>query len=237
MKIILCVSLAFISFGCAHSAYIPNTPHQAPVVAKKRWGGQIGFDYSSAAEVPLFADTTSNPPVKAQGNIGSIGGAGSSIVAALGIFEPVDIYLTHGFGLRWQFLGVDDGSDWKATVFAGGMNGRSSETSSQAGGQTYKTTTRLSGSEFGASVGYQSNEDLLLYSTLFQRRGKGQTEIVQPGITFAYDNDFQLTGLVFGLQFGQDWYFTAEVGSSAVGWGGGPSGDAFASTIGFGYKW
>lgn len=237
MKRLALVVVSLIGFGCSHSAYIPNTPHQAPVVAQKRWGGQVGLDFSTAADVPLFSDTTSNPPVRSNGAVGSIYGAGTSLVAALGIFESIDIYLTHGFGARWQFWGIGETSPWKATIFAGSVSGRSNETSSSAGGQTYKSKTTLSGSEFGASVGYKATPDLLLYSTYAQRRGSGKTEITQPANTFNYDDSFQLDMLVFGLQFGRPWYLTLEVGSSTVDWTNAPKGDAYASTIGFGYAW
>lgn len=237
MKIFGMIWVCLFGFGCAHSVYIPNTPHQVPVVAKKRWGGQIGMDLSSAASVPLFTDTISNPPVRAQGEVGAVGGAGSSIVAALGIFEPVDIYLTHGLGIRWQFLGIEDQQPWKATVFVGNMGSRTSESGSQSGTVEHKASTRVTGTEYGASVGYQRNESLLFYSTLARRQGQGATEIKQPNAIHQFEDDFSLTTLVFGLQFGQPWYFNAEIGGSSINWKNAPSGDVFASSLGFGYRW
>lgn len=234
---ILLVFIALVGIGCAHSAYVPNTPHQVPLVAKKRWGGQVGFEFATAADVPLFADTSANPPVRSQGAVGSVYGAGSSLVAALGIFESIDIYLTHGLGLRWQFLGLEDANPWKATFFAGSIGGRNSESSTTAGGQTYKSSTRISGAEYGGSIGYQRTADLIFYSTLAQRQGRGETKIVQPANTFNYEDSFRLVSWVLGVQFGQSWYINAEIGASAVDWESAPKGDAYASAFGFGYKW
>lgn len=226
--------------ACAHSIYIPNTPHQIPVVAGKRWGGKVGFDFSSAAEVPLFTDVNIAPPTRVtNGTVGSVSGAGSALVAALGLFESVDIYSSNGFGLRFQFLGLTPEEKWKATLLAGANAGREKESSvSQGASNLVSTETQTSGSEYGASLGYLANDDLLLYSTYIYRGGKGVTTIMQPNnVVFEYNDLFSLRALIFGLNFGKEWYFNFELGSSTVTWDNSTSGTAFASNIGFGYQW
>jgi hypothetical protein len=226
--------------ACAHSIYLPNTPHQIPVVAGKRWGGKVGFDFSTAAQVPLFSDVNVAPPTRvSNGTIGSVSGAGSALVAALGLFEPIDFYLSGGLGLRFQFLGLAPEEKWKASVFAGSIGGRETELSTNQGpSNQVSAKTQTSGWEYGASLGYLANDELLLYSTYLHRGGKGVTTITQPNnVVFEYNDRFSLQTLVFGLNFGQEWYFNFEFGSSSVNWDNSTSGRAFASNIGFGYQW
>lgn len=242
-KILLLVSLlglALIDIGCAHSAYVPNTPHQIPVVSGRQWGGKVGFDFSTAADVPIFSDLGANPPTRAKGyEVGSMMGAGSSLVLGLGIFESVDLYYTTGFGGRWQFYGKDPAEPWKATLFLGTMGGRSngSTTGTEGSSDYRKAETKLRGVEYGTSVGYQQDANILWYGTVAYRDGRGETSIVNSYGTFSSSDKFSLLSLVAGVNFGTTWYFNAEVGTSAVDWENATSGPAFASSIGFGYNW
>ncbi len=226
--------------GCSHVVRFPGSMNQRPQIAGRTLGGNIEFALNGATEVVVFSDYTANPPVrKGSGSIEPHLGVGGGIFAGLGLVESLDVYYTNALGLRWLFYGDPNGKEWRATVF-GGSVGRTEESSTNSGSNTYKARTVLNGWEYGVSVGRYVEEQLLLYFTVGTQTGSGKTTVSQPSQSFDYDDRFDHLVGTMGLQvesINKSFYFLAEVSTTKTTWAGTDGNAAGSGLLGLGFKW
>lgn len=237
------MSLLFL-ISCGHTVRFPGSLGQRPHVSGKTWDGHFDFSLHKTSEITLFSDISTTPPTR-EGTSKSISNivfpALPLISIDVGIKDQFDVYFNGALGLRWQFLGNPSGQNWNATLF-GGMLGnrkvRSGYNTSNSPSTEYSAETVMTGAEYGASLGY-GFQHVMVYGTIGQQSGTGDTTITQPSASYKYSDSFSHTVATIGLtNFTQaDWiYGILELSSLTTKWES-KSTSVESGLLGLGVKW
>ena len=243
MKPFLFLIIAMSLIGCSHSVFLPGSYRQKPKTAEKQWGGEVNFGLQQTVQVEVFNDITVDPPTRTDGVNLSLLEIALPVLpffdVNLGVFKDLDVYWTSGLGLRYQWLGDAKSTGWNSTFFAGAA-AQSSGTGSDEQ-DTSKADTKLSGLEYGVSVGYYWTATNGLYLSIGTTDGKAKTDITQPTKTFDYDDKYEHSIFSIGGTYGEKWYLWLEASSTTTKWkfdeGGSNTQDNSSFLIGTGYRW
>lgn len=238
----LFVLLAFFTFGCSHSVYLPGSHRQKPEVSGLTGSGNIAFGVQQLVSVEVFNDITTDPPSRTDG-------ISSDLVEVIlpvfpfvdlnvGIFQRLEFYYSTGLGLRYLWLGEPGKEGWKSTLY-GGLHSTGQSRSYEEGASS--ASTKLDAKEYGISIGRNFGGHRLLYVSLGKTDGNAKTKIQQPTKAFNYKDDFEHSIASLGTSLGERWFFWAEISATQTKWitddSGSNTQDNSSFLIGTGYRW
>ncbi len=180
--------LIFISAAlsaCSHSVTLRASHFATPIVADDQWGGQLSLVGTSVTKVTLVNDLTSNPPLRNSILINDdIDIADSlyinrlSIDGRLTVWSGLEAYIDGAlWGLRYQFLNHQGGTNkWVASALVAAGN-RKSETSRSWGSSTAEGESEVKSRQAGLSVGYKF-EDVVPYISYIHEKHEAETKVM-----------------------------------------------------------
>lgn len=250
--LIFFAGIGLVTVGCSSVARLPSTTGQAPIGGGGFLSGRVGLDLANAIPVKTVDDITTNPPTRTTIGVGhddlfddvffTNTFAGTGFDAGLGLLKRLDVYYTRNPGLRFLAIGDPEGEGWKTSVFVGYFSTDQDETFNIS-----NVKTKLTGLEYGVSIGKQFKKSALAYLTLASRGGDAEITIVQTGIgQFQYDDEYDHYIASLGIILGDKVYFKAEVSGNYIDWQGtnpntlqeiSDSGFEFGGTLGAGFAW
>lgn len=238
-KIIFLTALVSGLVGCStpHDFFLSSTTGQIPEVSGRLWGGSAGLNFANAASVEVVRDFTTTPPSTDNATISGMPFAGLQLPLSLGVSQSLEVYLTDGLGLRWQYLGKAREIGMKGTLFAGGFSPTfTSEATNN--GSNFKAESTSRGGEIGTSFGYTPNLGNTLYVTVADRFGKADTTVTKDFVPQAqYDDKFNEVLITAGARTGNEWYFQYEISLACVHWDRLTDACVGGTNLGFGYQW
>jgi hypothetical protein len=238
-SLVLFLSLFFL--GCSHSVILPGSFQQRPEVGGRLLGGSASLGLQRTNEIEIFDDITTNPPTRFTTNGVGLVEVFLPIIPSsslnLGLTSFMDLYYTSAVGARFQVLGLSGQPGWKSTIFAGGLVNSGSDTTNG----TTTANTKITGTEYGFSIGYGFSKSDLIYITAGMQDGDAKTEIIQTAQTFNYDDNFEHSILTLGATLGENFFINTEISVTKTKWetlaNGSETTDKTGGLVSLGFRW
>lgn len=215
--------------ACATKFYIPGNRFLSPESSGGFGHGDFKTGAIGVTDVQVASDmTVTSPDLTPKMNKNSSLSAGGQF----GLFEKFDLYLTgvmggpNFVGVKYQLLG-DPAAAAKAEnlslSLAGGAAFSNSLVKSSSGDVQSESKINFSGWEALLLLGYRPMDSILLYAGPFQTVVNADVAIKRTQsnvttVTAEPDGSGEMRGLIGGVRFGQNFFFSAELSATETTW-------------------